>query len=233
MRAVSGVGSVQTMRLPSWLRPGVLRALRAAVITLVVFFSVLAAVPTPGNFRHETLKQPVVREQLLQWLRILNFLGSSVTEEELGDGYVKFAQGLNKVRGTLLKPYNVLSRITGTQQGWALFATPDTRPARLVVRARIGKRFRVLYRSGDAEHDHDAAFVEYRRVRALYNPGRSGPPPTYAGFAERLSDRVFEAFPEAREVTVSLEYNVITLPGEEEAGESEESQKLSFVRTVQ
>jgi len=200
------------------------------MIALVVFFSVLAAVPTPGNFTHETLKQPVVRDQLLQWLRILNFLGSSVTETELGDGYVAFAQGLNKVRGTLLKPYNTVSRITGTQQGWALFATPDTRPARLVVRARIGKRFRVLYRSGDAEHDYAADFLEYRRVRALYNPGRSGPPPTYAGFAERLSQRIFDDFPDARSVTVSLEYNRITLPDEEEARDAEEAHKLSFER---
>lgn len=220
------------MRLPSWLRPGVLRALRAAVIALVVSFGVLAAIPTPGNFTHETLKQPVVREQLLQWLRILNFLGSSVTEAELGDGYVAFAQGLQKVRGTLLKPYNTVSRISGTQQGWALFATPDTRPARLVVRARLGKRFRLLYRSGDAEHDYDADFLEYRRVRALYNPSRSGPPATYAGFAERLSERIFDAFPDARTVTVSLEYNRITLPGEEEAGDAEETNKLSFERQV-
>lgn len=221
------------MRVPSWFSPGLLRALRAGVIALVVLFSVIAAIPTPGNFTHETLKQPTVREQLLLWLRILNVLGSSVTEQELGDGYVAFAQGLQRVRRTLLKPYNGLSRITGTQQGWALFATPDTRPARLVVRARIGKRVRLLYRSGDAEHDYDADFLEYRRVRALYNPSRSGPPATYAGFAERLSERIFDAFPDAREVTVSLEYNRITLPGEAEAGEAEEADKLSFRRKAE
>jgi hypothetical protein len=218
------------MRLASMLSPGVLRALRAVVIALVVLFSVIAAIPTPGNFTHDTLKQPVVREQLLAWVRILNALGSSTTEEELGDGYVTFAQGLQKVRNTVLKPYNAVSRVTGTQQGWALFATPDQRPARLVVRARIGKKLRVLYRSGDAQHQHDADFLEYRRVRALYNPGRSGPPATYAGFAELLSERVFEAFPDARDVSVSLEYNQITLPGEEAAGEASESDKLSFKR---
>ncbi len=221
------------MRVDSVFRPSVLRASRAVVISLCVFFAVLAAIPTPGNFTHETLKQPVVRDQLLAWLRILNALGSSVTEQELGDGYVVFAQGLQKARSTLLKPYNAVSRVTGTQQGWALFATPDQRPARLLVRARFGKRLRLLYRSGDAEHQHDADFLEYRRVRALYNPGRAGPPNTYAGFAQRLSERVFDAFPDAREVVVSLEYNHITLPGAEPAGEASEADKLSFVRSVE
>jgi hypothetical protein len=211
----------------------VLRALRAAVIAIVVLFSVIAAIPTPGNFTHDTLKQPTIRDQLLVWHRILTMLGSSITEEELGDGYVTFAQGLQKVRNTLLKPYNAVSRVTGTQQGWALFATPDQRPARLIVRARFGKRLRLLYRSGDAEHQHDAEFLEYRRVRAMFNPGRAGPPATYAGFAQLMSERVFEAFPDAREVIISLEYNRITLPGEQAPGEASESDRLSFERSVQ
>ena len=231
--AFEALGSAPEMRVDSILRPNVLRALRAAVISLAVLFAVIAAIPTPGNFTHQTLKQPAVRDQLLAWHRILRALGSSVSEEELGDGYVTFAQGLQKVRRTLLTPYNEVSRVTGTQQGWALFATPDTRPARLVVRARFGKRLRTLYRSGDAEYQHDADFLEYRRVRALYNPGRSGPPNTYAGFAERLSERVFDAFPDAREVVVSLEYNRITLPGEEPAGEPSEADELSFERRAE
>jgi hypothetical protein len=208
----------------------VFRALRAAVITLVLLFSVLAAVPTPGNFTHETLKQPVVQDQVLQWVALLRALGSSITEEELGDGYVTFAQGLQKVRGALLKPYNAVSRVTGTQQGWALFATPDQRPARLLVRAKFGRRFRLLYRSGDSKHDYAASFLEYRRVRALYNPSRSGPPATYEGFARQLSQRVFSDFPEAREVVVALAFSRTTLPSEAEDLEVTESHRLNFER---
>jgi hypothetical protein len=208
-------------------------AARAALIALVLGSSILAAVPTPGAFSRDLLDDPAVRGQLDRWVAILGAIGVATDQKRLGEAYAAYADTVRDVRETVLAPYFFVNDIAATRQGWALFATPDERPTRLVVRVKRGRHTRVLYRSGDFEHSARselADLLEYRRVRALYNPSRFGPPATYAGFARWVSERVFREFPDARLVVVSLERSHTTLPGEAPDTAVSESDRLEFQR---
>jgi hypothetical protein len=102
--------------------------------------------------------------------------------------------------------------VTGTQQGWRLFAMPNERPHVLrVIGERKGKR-RLLYETWSSERTFMGETLEFRRVRALYNPTSQGTPNTYEAFARRLSERVFEEKPELEAVTISFERRHTTLP---------------------
>jgi hypothetical protein len=81
------------------------------------------------------------------------------------------------------------------------------------VGERRGKR-RVLYETWSPSRRLLSGTLEFRRVRALYNPGSQNPPNTYDAFARRLSERVFEEKPELDLVTVLLEQRHTALPGE-------------------
>jgi hypothetical protein len=150
----------------------------------------------------------------LLWLKRLRSVGIDTDAERLGRSYAGFAQGLNGVRDFVMAPMMPIMDVTGTQQGWRLFALPNERPHVLrVVGERNGKR-RVLYETWNPARQYLADTFEFRRVRALYNPSSVGPPNTYDAFCRRLSERVFEDKPELDSLTVLLEQRHTTLPGE-------------------
>jgi hypothetical protein len=203
---------------------------RAAIIAYFVFFNALAALPTLGTPSAERLERPFERAELRRWRRMLAALGIELSEERLAQLYLSLAQGAQAAHELVLEPIAGFASFTQTAQGWRLFGTPDEYRSALRISAFAAEREEVLYESLNPEHRWNAERLEYRRVRAAYNPSRSGPPATYAGLGLRLSEQVFAQRPEVSRVRIVLDRSAIPLPGEEPDPTHEEQHVLEFSR---
>ena len=206
--------------------------LRAAIIAYFVVFNVLAALPTPGEPSAERLQRPFEREELKRWARMFRAVGVDTDPDRLASGYLVFSLAVERVRAIALAPIQGWFELTQTGQNWHLFGTPGRTISALRITAHSAAGDEILYESGDPAHRWNAAFLEYRRIRAAYKPTRRGPPPTYAVLAERLSREVFEARPEIDRVTVAFVERRVRLPGESRAVSDEPriEQQLAFRR---
>ena len=194
---------------------------------LVIGFNVVGAYPTPGDITEEKLREGTAKKELGRWVKRVRDVGIDTDAERLGRWYAGFAQGINGARDFVMAPITPFMEFTGTQQGWRLFALPNERPHVLrIVGERKGKR-RVLYETWNPSRQYLAGTLEFRRVRALYNPSSVGPPNTYDAFCRRLSELVFQEKPELDSLTVLLEQSHTTLPGEPRDPKREER----FVQT--
>jgi hypothetical protein len=204
--------------------------LRAAIIAYFVFFNVLAALPTLGVPSAERLERPFEQAELRRWRSMLAALGIELSEQRLTQLYLSLARGALDAHRLALEPIAGFVSLTQTAQGWRLFGTPDEDRSVLRISALAGEREEVLYESLSPEHRWNADRLEYRRVRAAYNPSRAGPPPTYEGLGLRLSEQVFAQRPEVSRVRIALERSRIPLPGEVPDPAQEEQHLLQFSR---
>jgi hypothetical protein len=179
-----------------------------------VVFNVLAALPTAGEPSLERMQRPFEREELTRWVGLLRAVGVDTDAERLARGYVAFSAWMERARAVALSPIDDFMALTLTHQGWRLFGTPDRNVSALRVTTHSAAGDEVLYESGNPDRRWHAAFLEYRRIRADYNPSRRGPPATYAAFAKRLSDEIFATSPDIRGVTVALVEMRVQLPHE-------------------
>lgn len=191
---------------------------RAVVITLALLFHGIAALPLPHVVTAADLQNPVSREEVADWARRLGALGWAVTPEHLGEQVIAVTAAIGGAHRALLAPARPLFRLTGTGQGWALFANPDTHPARLQIRVwREGSDGpEIWFQHLDPASDHDAALLTYRRVRGVYDAGgfRSKPSRPYRRFAEWISRRILRDEPSITRVEVRTLRTHTTLPGE-------------------
>jgi hypothetical protein len=204
--------------------------LRAAIIAYFVFFNALAALPTLGVPSAERLDRPFERAELRRWQRVLAALGIELSEQRLAQLYLSLAEAALEAHQLALQPIAGFAALTQTEQGWRLFGTPDEQRCVLRISAFNGEREEVLYESLSPEHRWSADRLEYRRVRAAYNPSRAGPPPTYEGLGLRLSEQIFAERPEVSRVRMVLDRSRIPLPGAAPDPEHEEQQVLEFAR---
>jgi hypothetical protein len=206
------------------------KKLRAFVLTAVIAFNVIAAYPTPGDITEEKLRDGAAKTELARWVKRLRTLGYDTDADRLGRAYVAFANGVNRTRDFVLAPVASIMELTGTQQGWRLFAMPNERPHVLRVIGERGGKRRVLYETWSTSRTLLGGTLEFRRVRALYNPSSQNMPNTYDAFARRLSERVFELKPELDAVTILLERRHTTLPGDPPDPEREERFVQKFTK---
>jgi hypothetical protein len=203
---------------------------RAAVIAYFVLFNVLAAVPTPGTASAARLAQPFEQAELRRWSALFHAIGMDVEPNRLAESYLTFSLALERARALLLVPIQGWLWLTQTAQSWRLFGTPDQYANALTITAHAAGQSSVLYESRNPARRWNAALLEYRRIRAAYNPTRSGPPHTYPALAERLSERVFESMPEAERVSIAFLQSRVPLPGEAPDLAINEAHRLEFSR---
>lgn len=184
-----------------------------------MFFNALAALPTPGEASLERLQRPFEREELRRWAGLFLAVGIETDPDRLAQGYLAFSAWVNQARAVALSPLQGWMELTRTHQGWRLFGTPDRIVSTLRVTAHSDSGDEVLYESGHAERRWHAAFLEYRRIRADYNPSRRGPPHTYAAFCARLSEEIFATLPRVTRVSVALVETRVRLPHERASGQ--------------
>jgi len=204
--------------------------LRATVITYFVLFSVLAAVPSLGTPSAERLERPFEREEMRRWTGLFQALGVEMDPERLGRIYLSLSSAVAQSHAVALWPIDWWFSLTQTGQNWRLFATPDASVSALRISAQSSGREDVLYESGDSARRWNAGLLEYRRIRAAYNPTRSGPPPTYPGLSRRLSEQIFGSMPEVERVRVALVRSRVFVPGEAPDVQREEEHVLEFSR---
>jgi hypothetical protein len=204
--------------------------LRAAIIAYFVFFNALSALPTLGVPSAERLERPFEQAELRRWRNLLAALGIDISEERLAQLYLSLARGAMHAHQLALEPIAGFVYLTQTAQGWRLFGTPDEQRSVLRISALAGEREQVLYESLSPEHRWNADRLEYRRVRAAYNPSRAGPPATYEGLGLRLSEQIFAQRPDVSRVRIVLDRSRIPLPGEAPDPAHEEQHVLEFWR---
>ena len=219
--------------------------LRAAIIAYFVFFNLLAALPTLGTPSAERLEQPYEQQELRRWARLFAAFGVEVQPQWLAQVYLLIASSLAEARAVALRPIDGWMSLTQTGQSWRLFGTPDEYRSVLRISAysvapeaatapgaaaQGGEREEVLYESGNPERRWNAPLLEYRRIRAAYNPSRSGPPATYAGLGQRLSEQIFASLPHVARVRIVLDRSRVVVPGEAPDPAHEEQSELEFSR---
>jgi hypothetical protein len=192
--------------------------LRAVLLLGLVVLNTLATVPSFGTASAERLQRPFEQEELGRWHAQVQRWG------------LAFASKVAEARALVLAPLSWWTSWTQTVPGWNLFGTPDDfSPAfRLSVSEPSGER--VLYESGVAERSWQASLLGYRRLRASYNPSRSGTPSTYPGVCQRLSERVFAEQPLVAHVRCSIVRRAVPLPGQAPRLEPEEQQVIEVTR---
>jgi hypothetical protein len=207
--------------------------LRAAVIGYFVVFNVLAALPTLGTPSAERLERPFEREELGRWARLFRAVGLDMDPERLRGIYLTLASAAAESRAVVVWPIDWWFSLTQTAQSWRLFNTPDQSASALSVTAFAPGYEDILYESGDPARSWNAGLLEYRRIRAAYNPARSGPPPTYPGLCRLISEQIFASMPEVERVRVALLRSHILVPGREaQASGREEEHVLEFSRPL-
>lgn len=203
--------------------------LRAVVIFGVCFIAIWGSLPMPGPGSKKALADPIAQEELQTWVELLDGVGWKTDKESLGDIVLGFGKGMRTVKGAIIDPIKPFFRITATWQGWGLFAYPDTFPHTLVVEGQAADRtWDTLHHARDDRSGWRAGLLHYRRVRALYNPGRKAPR-TYRPMVTWLASRIFEDHPEFQRVRVRFTRQHTTLPGEERPDEKPKT-RFSQVR---
>lgn len=199
--------------LPPWVGHAWPHVRAVAVLALCVV-AVIAALPMPGPSAKKLMKDEAGQQELRQWVEILGNLGWQTDEDTLADQVMVLATTSRSARNVVVDPFKPFFRITGTWQGWGLFAYPDTHPHSFRVEVGPEKgAYTVVYDSRDPQTRWMGPALHFRRVRALYNPGRK-PPGTYKSFSRWLSEQAFEDFPEADRMRVSFQRQRTPLPWE-------------------
>ena len=191
--------------------------LRAALIALAAAVSLLEGFPTPRT-SHALMATPLYQAELARWSGILGHLGLDVEPAELGDWAVSLSDSVNAFHAELLVPFRPFFDALGVSQRWSLFPIADTHPVWMHIEARCGgaRDFELVYRPNDPEADWEADVLEYRRVRATWNPSIRGPRDSQRAFVDWVAHRLFAQRPECNAVRVR--YRTMTLPAPGETG---------------
>lgn len=199
--------------------------LRSALIALVILSQAAAAIPNPPELKDSALTDPSAIAELDAWVDGFARVGIERDRAQVHELAQWWTLKLRNTRKALVWPYKPLLQLTGTGQGWGLFAFPDTQPHRIEVAVDRGFEFEDVY-VDQTDADFLASTFVYRRVRAVYNPGNK-PPPAYGPFSDWLADRAFEAHPDAKRVRVGFRRSRLLVPGEPHPGYAK---KLRFTK---
>jgi hypothetical protein len=205
--------------------------LRAAALALVVLVHGIQVAPLPHQVHASELKDPVAREEVGRWSERLTALGYTIGPDELGERVVEVTERISAVHRGLTRPFRPWFLWTGTNQGWALFANPDTHPSRLRIDG-IGPDGRVvLFLSGDPEHDELLRYMKHRRLRPVFDAAgvRRRPNGAYRRLFEWLWTRVSADHPELTGMEVVLLETHPVLPG---SGKKERPPKVRHTTKV-
>jgi hypothetical protein len=117
----------------------------------------------------------------------------------------KVAVEAGRVRDRIGAPFEVYARLTGTGQGWQMFATPQKVPAELHVDVEVDGEWKALVRPLDPRSNWRLQQRTHNRMRkALGRFARTFHRPRYEGLAHWFATQAARDFPEATRVRVGL-----------------------------
>lgn len=204
---------------------------RAALIAMALLVHVLVGLPAPAHLNARRFDNPVAKEELARWSAIAQRVGVSLSPRDIVDGVVDVGTVVGRFKSAVLAPVQPVLRLTGTGQAWGLFTYPDTFPHRLVVEARTGGSWVVVYAGLDPDHTFLRDILTYRRIRGVYDGNTRSPGDSWENFARWVSQEVFAHFPDATEVRVKFLRFHVTAPDGHADPQVEERHVRSFRRS--
>ncbi|HJK93961.1 MAG TPA: hypothetical protein RMH85_29780 [Polyangiaceae bacterium LLY-WYZ-15_(1-7)] len=188
--------------------------IRAGLIVLAVAVSLFEGCPVP-NVQRRHVERPVGQREVRRWVGVLGALGVETTPEELTEDAIAVSEAATRRHRALLAPFAPFFALTQTRQRWSLFPVADPEPWVMHLEgSRDGRAWELLYRPVDPEHVFLRERLEYRRVRAIWNPGTAGPRFDYPRFVDWVARESFAARPELEHVRVRFAKVRVSLPGE-------------------
>lgn len=180
--------------------------LRAALITLVMASQCVSAFPKRA-LDEAQLARPEARRNL-RWLgRVLRPFGER-SAAELQHSVIQLSRTQVALRNALLAPVAPLIHATAVRQQWHLFLTAKDRVYRLRLDAKTSQphdTWHTLYGTNQTDVLGLAEVLDYRRLRAIYNPSQTGVSAQYAAFVDWLMHRVWSEHPDFSALRVGLE----------------------------
>ncbi|MCB9600630.1 MAG: hypothetical protein H6721_15365 [Sandaracinus sp.] len=181
---------------------------RAALLLLVLVVNALEGCPVP-RVSEARLTSPIGRRDLARWSRMLG-----VPEDTLKREVLEGSAWAADLQDTLRAPAAPLFAHGHLLQRWSLFSVADPDPWWMHVEGHIDGEWVLLYRPNDPEHAYLEDLFEYRRVRAVWNPGTDGARADYPRFVDWIAREIRARRPDVDAVRVrQLRYHV-HLPGE-------------------
>jgi hypothetical protein len=188
---------------------------RAVILGFVVLVHGIRVAPLPHKVHAHELKDPVAQEEVARWSERLSSLGYPIEPEELGTRVVEVTELISSTHRGLTQPFRPWFRWTGTDQGWALFANPDTHPSRLRIDGVGPAGRRVLFQSGDPEHTWLLAYLKHRRLRPIFDAAsvRRRPNGPYRRLVDWIWSRAQVDHPDLSRIEAVLLETHPVLPG--------------------
>jgi hypothetical protein len=180
--------------------------LRAALITLVMASQCVSAFPQ-RPLDAEQLARPEAQRNLRRLGRVLRPLGER-DPAELEHWVTQLSRSQVALRSSLLAPVAPLIHATAVRQQWHLFLTAKDRVYRLRIDAKTSQRpetWQTLYSTNQTDVLGLADVLDYRRLRAIYSPSRTGVSKQYPAFVDWLMQRVWSEHSELSALRVGLE----------------------------
>ena len=162
-----------------------------------------------------------LRAAVITLLLTLGFIAGwpKVSPRFLAKLPASFAATLSRIpeiQTRLVAPFAPIAYAFGIYtENWALFATTGGTRNRIHVegRRRGSSDFTLLYRVHDRDHRYLADVLEYRRVRNIWNPHRSGLSSGYEPFAHWLLQRTLRDHPEFDAARIRMQEGNIVARG--------------------
>ena len=129
--------------------------------------------------------------------------GLPLPQDPKGEGAVM--EAVRSAQRAVMKPFAWFGRDASVHQKWRLFPGSSANRYRLEVEGHTDAGWKLIYRIGDGEHDEYGTMLEYRRVRAAWNPRSRGIVGQYHPFAKWFSARVLADHPEVKAVRIQLQ----------------------------
>jgi hypothetical protein len=179
--------------------------LRAALITLVLASQCVSAVPA-RPLTASMLQRAEGRRAVRQLERVEAWFGAAEAPARIERDLIALSEACVQARRALLAPFAFILSGAAISQAWGLFLNAYEEAYRLRVEARVANgAWSLIYRVGREDLLGLSSVLDYRRIRATYNPKAASPRGQYAGFARWLSRRVLRAHPEFDALRVSME----------------------------
>ncbi len=189
--------------------------IRGVLITLVLFFATIEALPVP-SLKRRHLKYAMAQEELQRWTGILDRFGVEVTDKELAEHVLTASKRSLGFRWKIIGPYRKLERKFKMGQAWGMFAFTDNRPGRLIVEVSSdGEHWVDVIRAPDSDGSRLASAVTNRRMRGVWDDAGDRPRPggVYRRWVDWLARRLFAERPEVNHVRVRFEQISVWPPG--------------------
>lgn len=209
--------------------------MRAGLIALHVVSLVVLSLPDQGAVHDPRRWQTEnARADLRQMAARLTAWGWPIDEHGLervlwsaGDVYLQ-------VQRPLAASFEGYAELTGSRQGWTMFASPQRHPAELHVDVEHGGRWQPLYRPHSGEHAWNRRQLEHNRFRKFLGRFARGFHKRHYDEAARwLATKAAREHPEASRVRVRLLRYATLPPDRVRAGQEPEGGRYEHERVYE